>query len=65
MYCFTNHIDFGYDWQLAYNQLYSHFTNLTTDYQKAMDLGEVLALKVSKINRENEEIRSAKITKVF
>jgi hypothetical protein len=30
-----------------------------------MDLGEVLALKVSKIIKENEEIRTAKIPKVF
>jgi hypothetical protein len=53
MYCFTNNIDFGFDWQLAYNQLATHFTQLSTDYQKAIDLGEVLALKVARIIKEN------------
>lgn len=53
MYCFANNIDFGFDWQLAYNQLATHFTQLSTDYQKAIDLGEVLALKVSRITKEN------------
>lgn len=65
MYCFANNIDFGFDWQLAYNQLATHFTQLSTDYQKAIDLGEVLALKVSRITKENEEIRTAKITNMF
>lgn len=65
MYCFANNIDFSFDWQLAYNQLAIHFAQLSTDYQKAIDLGEVLAFKISKINKENQEIRTAKIIKVF
>jgi hypothetical protein len=35
MYCFGNNIDFGFDWQLAYNQLCCHYAQLTNDYQKA------------------------------
>jgi hypothetical protein len=65
MNCFGNNIDFGFDWQLAYNQLCTHYTQLTNDYQKAMELGESLALKVSKIMKENDEIRVTKINKVF
>lgn len=46
MYCFGNNIDFSYDWQLAYNQLYNQYTQLSSDYQKAKELGATLTFKV-------------------
>jgi hypothetical protein len=65
MYCFSNNIDFGYDWQLAYNQLYALYSQMTSDYQRAVELEEGLTSKVERIRKENEELKGRKISNGF
>ena len=53
-YCFYNikmiyfgsNCSFGVDWQLAYSELLTRFNQLSSDYQKAVDLGVSLQAKI-------------------
>jgi hypothetical protein len=49
MICFGNNFEFGFDWQLAYSQLMTLYAQLNSDYQKAVEIGANLQIKVATI----------------
>lgn len=58
-------LDFSFNWQLAYEQLFALYSQMNADYQRAQETGVILSKKVEAITKENEEIRSKKMIKTF